>query len=128
MHEAKSAQIPHVTVWGTGKPRREFLHVDDLAAAAIHLLEWYTGEQHVNVGTGRDLTIEALAESIRNATGFGGRLVFDSTKPDGVSRKLLDISKLTALGWRPKIELSSGLAGVYQWYLSHGDVQGDRAG
>ncbi|MCY3622917.1 MAG: GDP-L-fucose synthase [Gammaproteobacteria bacterium] len=124
MHEAKSAQSPHVTIWGTGKPRREFLHVDDLAAAAIHLLEWYTGEQHVNIGTGRDLTIAALAESIRNVTGFEGRLVFDTTKPDGVARKLLDISKLTALGWRPKIELSSGLSGVYQWYLSHADVPG----
>jgi len=124
MHEAKSAQSPHVTVWGTGKPRREFLHVDDLAAAAIHLLEWYAGEQHVNVGTGRDTTIAALATSIRNVTGFEGQLVFDSTKPDGVSRKLLDISKLTALGWRPKIDLSSGLSGVYQWYLSHGDTPG----
>ena len=124
MHEAKSARSPHVTVWGTGKPRREFLHVDDLAAAAIHLLEKYTGEQHVNVGAGRDITIAALAESVRNVTGFEGQLVFDSTKPDGVSRKLLDISKLTALGWQPKIELSSGLAGVYQWYLSHGDVPG----
>ena len=124
MHEAKSAQSPDVTIWGTGKPRREFLHVDDLAAAAIHLLEWYTGEQHVNVGTGRDLTIAALAESISNVTGFEGQLVFDSTKPDGVARKLLDISKLTALGWQPKIELSSGLAGVYQWYLSHADMPG----
>ena len=118
MHEAKLAQSPQVNVWGTGKPKREFLHVDDLAAAAIHLLECYAGEQHVNVGTGRDLTIAALAESIRNVTGFEGQLVFDSTKPDGVLRKLLDISKLRALGWRPQIELSSGLAGVYQWYLS----------
>lgn len=117
MHEAKVAGRDEVVVWGTGAPRREFLHVDDLAAALVHLLEWYRDEVHVNVGVGSDVTIAELAEILKSVTGFRGRLVFDGSKPDGVARKLLDVSRLSATGWRPKIELREGLASVYQWFL-----------
>ena len=120
MHEAKVAGSDEVMVWGTGTPRREFLHVDDLAGALVHLLEWYDDEQHVNVGTGTDVTIADLAATLKDVTGFGGRLVFDRSKPDGVARKLLDVTRLTASGWRPKIELRDGLAGVYRWFLRYG--------
>ena len=119
MHEAKAAGNDEVVVWGSGTPRREFLHVDDLADALVHLLEWYDDEQHVNVGVGVDVTIAELAKTLKEVTGFRGRLVFDRSKPDGVARKLLDTSRITATGWEPKISLRDGLMGVYEWYLQH---------
>lgn len=120
MHEAKAADSNEVVVWGTGTPRREFLHVDDLADALVHLLEWYADEQHVNVGVGLDVTIAELSETLKEVTGFRGRLVFDRSKPDGVVRKLLDTSRIAATGWEPKIKLRDGLMGLYEWFLEHG--------
>ncbi len=116
MHAAKVAGADEVEIWGTGRPRREFLHVDDLADACVHLLKVYSGELHVNVGCGADLTIAELAETIRRVVGFDGRLRYDSARPDGTPRKLLDTSRLTALGWRPRIALEDGLADAYRWY------------
>jgi len=116
-HEAKLASAPEVVVWGTGSPRREFLHVDDLADAAIYLMLDYDGADIVNVGTGEDLTIGQLAAMVRDTVGYTGRIVFDTTKPDGTPRKLLDISRLRGLGWSPKIPLPEGLAQTYRWYV-----------
>jgi GDP-L-fucose synthase len=116
MHHARRSSADEVEIWGTGRPRREFLHVDDLADACIHLLEVYSAEEHVNVGCGEDLTIAELAETIRRVVGFEGRLRYNSDKPDGTPRKLLDTARLTALGWRPRIGLEDGLAGAYRWY------------
>jgi GDP-L-fucose synthase len=116
MHAAKVAGADEVEIWGTGRPRREFLHVDDLADACVHLLKVYSGELHVNVGCGADLTIAELAEAIRRVVGFGGRLRYDTSRPDGTPQKLLDTSRLTALGWRPRIALDDGLADAYRWY------------
>ena len=120
MHEAKAAGSDEVIVWGTGTPRREFLHVDDLADALVHLLERYAAEEHVNVGVGVDVTIAELSQTLKDVTGFHGRLVFDRSKPDGVARKLLDTSRIAAIGWQPKIKLRDGLMGVYEWFLEHG--------
>ena len=119
MHAAKVVGAPEVEVWGTGRPRREFLHVDDLADACAHLLEVYSDEAPINVGCGTDLTIAELAEMIGAAVGFAGKLRFDPERPDGTPQKLLDTSRLTALGWRPRIPLPKGLAQTYQWYLDH---------
>jgi GDP-L-fucose synthase len=116
MHAAKVAGADEVEIWGTGRPRRELLHVDDLADACIHLLEVYSGEMHINVGCGADQTIAELAETIRRVVGFGGRLRYNSERPDGTPQKLLDTSRLTALGWRPRIALEDGLADAYRWY------------
>ncbi|HSA83018.1 MAG TPA: GDP-L-fucose synthase [Geminicoccaceae bacterium] len=116
MHTAKAAGADEVEIWGTGRPRREFLHVDDLADACVHLLKVYSGEMQINVGSGADQTIAELAETIRRVVGFGGRLRYDSDRPDGTPQKLLDTSRLTALGWRPKIALEDGLADAYRWY------------
>jgi GDP-L-fucose synthase len=116
MHAAKVAGADEVEIWGTGRPRREFLHVDDLADACVHLLEVYSGEMHINVGCGADQTIAELAETIRRVVGFGGRLRYNSERPDGTPQKLLDTSRLTALGWRPRIALEDGLADAYRWY------------
>jgi GDP-L-fucose synthase len=116
MHAAKVAGADEVEIWGSGRPRREFLHVDDLADACVHLLEVYSDELHVNVGCGEDLTIAELAGKIRAVVGFQGRLRYDGGRPDGTPRKLLDTSRLTALGWRPKIGLEAGLADAYRWY------------
>jgi GDP-L-fucose synthase len=116
MHEAKTGGAAEVEIWGTGRPRREFLHVDDLADACVHLLKVYSGGLHINVGCGADQTIAELAEIIRRVVGFGGRLRFNSERPDGTPRKLLDTSRLTALGWRPRIALEQGLADAYRWY------------
>ena len=125
MHEAKVRGERAVTIWGTGSPRREFLHVDDLADAAIFLMERYDGEGHVNVGTGEDVTIRELAELLRSVVGFTGELVFDTEKPDGTPRKLLDVSRLRALGWQPSISLPDGLRHAYDWFCAaHGDVRG----
>src|SRR5882757_9355180 len=118
-HEAKMRGDEGVTVWGTGTPRREFLHVDDLADAIIHLMNGYENEQIINVGWGEDVTIRELAEMIAKTSGFQGRLVFDSTKPDGTPQKLLDTSRLTALGWKPKITLQTGIEQTYEWFKRH---------
>ena len=121
MHEGKTSGHEEVVVWGSGTPRREFLHVDDLADAAVHLMEVYAGEAPINVGTGRDITIAELAEMIKEVTGFPGRLTYDHTKPDGTPRKRLDVTRLTRLGWRAKIELRTGLANTYRWFLDTGN-------
>ncbi|WP_127360597.1 GDP-L-fucose synthase family protein [Actinacidiphila soli] len=112
-HEAKQEGAAEVTLWGSGTPRREFLHVDDLAAACALLLRSYDGDEPVNVGCGEDLTIRELAEAVRSVIGYGGRIAWDTSKPDGTPRKLLDISRLTALGWKPAVALREGIAAVY---------------
>jgi GDP-L-fucose synthase len=117
VHEAKMSSAKEVTVWGTGTPRREFLHVDDLAAACRFLVERYDSPDVINVGCGNDVTIRELAETICDVVGFTGDLAFDSTKPDGTPRKLLDSSRIAALGWRPRISLREGIASTYRWYL-----------
>jgi GDP-L-fucose synthase len=119
LHEARQRGDAQVTVWGTGTPRREFLHVDDLAAAVVHLMQVYEGENHLNVGCGSDVSIRELAELVAGVVGFTGRLEFDATKPDGTPRKLLDTSRVTALGWQPKIGLREGVAATYRWFLEH---------
>ena len=126
MHEAQAAGAPEVVVWGTGRPRREFLHVDDFARAALVLLERYDDAAPINVGTGTDVTIAKLAAAVRLATGYGGRLGFDASKPDGVPRKLLDTSRIGALGWRPRIALGDGLAATYRWYAARVAREGAR--
>jgi GDP-L-fucose synthase len=118
-HEAKVRGDDSVTVWGTGAPRREFLHVDDLADAILFLVQTYDAEALVNVGWGQDVTIRELAELVASVIGFGGSLLFDSTKPDGTPRKLLDISRLTSLGWHPQIPLERGIARTYEWFKAH---------
>ncbi len=118
-HEGKTAGAPTVTVWGTGTPRREFLHVDDLADAAVFLMERYDGAGIVNVGCGEDRTVAELAETVRAVTGYRGGIVFDTSKPDGAPRKWLDVSRLFALGWRPRISLEEGLASTYRWYVEN---------
>ena len=117
VHEAKQAGAGEVVVWGTGAPRREFLHVEDLAGACRFLLEHYDAPEIVNVGYGDDVSIRELAELICEVVGFGGKLTFDTTKPDGTPRKLLDSSKLHGLGWRPRIALREGIRQTYDWYL-----------
>ena len=119
VHEAKEAGATQVEVWGTGKPRREFLHVDDLADACVFLMQNYDGDGWVNVGWGRDETIAELADTIRRVVGFTGSLRFDSSKPDGTPRKLLDTTRLTALGWSPKIGLEAGIRSTYEWFLNN---------
>ena len=117
VHEAKLNGAREVVVWGSGKPRREFLHVDDMARANRFLLENYDSPEIVNVGCGEDVTIRQLAELICDVVGFEGELVFDSSKPDGTPRKLLDVTKIKALGWSPQISLRDGISQTYQWYL-----------
>lgn len=116
-HEAKLKGKGEVVVWGTGKPRREFLYVDDLADACVHLMNEYSGESHVNIGTGQDLEIIELANIIKDVVGFNGRVINDLSKPDGTPRKLLDISLLDSTGWRHKTSLRCGIEKVYRWYL-----------
>jgi|TARA_B110000902_G_C14286353_1_gene578949 GDP-L-fucose synthase len=115
-HEAKLADSESVSIWGTGNPRREFLHSDDLADAVLFLMENYNDSEIVNVGCGEDQTIRVLAETISEVVGYSGSLVFDSSRPDGTPQKMLDISKIRVLGWRPEITLKNGLKQVYQWY------------
>jgi GDP-L-fucose synthase len=117
VHEATLTGSPTVEVWGTGTPRREFLHADDLADAAVFVLREYTGEQHLNVGTGEDITIRELAELVADVVGWSGELLFDTSKPDGTPRKLLDVSRLSALGWRARIGLRDGIERAYRWYV-----------
>jgi GDP-L-fucose synthase len=123
-HEAKLRGDKEVVMWGTGTPRREFLHVDDLADAVVNLTQTYEGEDIVNIGVGEDISIRELAEMVRDITGFEGDIVNDTSKPDGTPRKLLDVSRLHALGWQAKIPLREGIAGTYRWFLEHqGDVR-----
>ena len=103
-------------MWGTGTPRREFLHVDDCADACVHLLKHYSGGEHVNVGSGEDVTIRELAELVCRVVGFEGRIVHDLSKPDGTPRKLMSADKLRALGWQPRIGLRDGVAATYAWF------------
>lgn len=120
-HEAKENGAPNVTLWGSGSPMREFLHVDDFADAAVFLMQKYDGSEIVNVGTGEDVTIKELAELIRDAVGYKGELLWDTEKPDGTPRKLLDVSRLHKLGWKHRIELQRGIKDTYQWYLDNID-------
>ena len=117
-HEAKEAGAKSVTIWGTGSPRREFLHVDDLADACVFLMQTYSSDEIVNVGWGRDISIAELAELMGSIVGFEGALEFDKSKPDGTPRKLLDTSRLTQLGWAPSISLEAGIRQTYDWYLA----------
>jgi GDP-L-fucose synthase len=120
-HEAKLAGTPAATVWGSGKVRREFLHVDDLADACVFVLKHYSDDGILNIGTGEDVTIAQFAALVARAVGYWGEFVFDTSKPDGTPRKLLDVSKLRALGWQASIDLASGLAGTYADFLASGD-------
>ena len=122
MHVAKSEGHDHVVLWGTGSVYREFLHVDDCADAIVFLMKYYNGASHVNIGTGKDLTIKKLAEIVKEVVGFTGKLVFDTSKPDGTPKKLLDVSKLHSLGWNHQIELKQGIQKTYKWFLSHQDI------
>jgi GDP-L-fucose synthase len=117
--DAKATGAAEVVLWGTGTPRREFLHVDDLADAAVHLMAAYDEEAPINVGTGEDLTIADLATLVARAVGYGGRVRFDPSYPDGTPRKLLDVSLLRAMGWRHRIELAEGIRNTYAWYLAN---------
>jgi len=119
VHEARQSGTPSVTMWGTGSPRREFLHVDDLAAAVLFLLEHYDSPDTINVGVGEDVTIRKLAELVTTTIGYDGGLDWDTSKPDGTPRKLLDVSRLRALGWSPEITLPEGLASTYAWFQKH---------
>lgn len=118
-HTAKVNGDQTVTIWGSGRPKREFLYVDDLADATIFLMENYTGEQFVNIGVGEDVSIKELAELIKNEVGFSGDLEFDTSKPDGTPRKLMDVSFVNSLGWKAKTSLEQGLLQTYQWYVEH---------
>lgn len=120
-HEAKINNEPTVTIWGSGTPMREFLHVDDLAAACFHLMQTYSGDQLVNIGTGVDVTIRELAETIQEVVGYEGELTFDATKPDGTPRKLTDVSRLHSLGYHHKINLKEGISMVYEEFASKYD-------
>ena len=127
-HEAKTTNSPAVVLWGTGKAMREFLHVDDMAAACVHVMnlskESYQSStepmlSHLNVGTGEDVTIRELAETIRQVVGYQGEITWDSSKPDGTPRKLMDANKLKSLGWQPQVVLAEGLANTYRWFVEH---------
>lgn len=118
-HEAKMASAPSVTVWGTGKPLREFLHVDDCARACVFLMDRYEEPDIVNIGTGSDIPIGELAALVKKVVGYTGEIVFDAAKPDGTPRKLVDVGRITALGWRPEIGLEEGVANAYQWFLNN---------
>lgn len=120
-HEAKLSNSERVQVWGTGTPRREFLHVDDLAAASVHLMNYYNDPQIVNVGVGQDISIAEVAQLVREIVGFKGEICYDSSKPDGTPRKLLDVNKLKQTGWEPKIGMKQGLESTYEWFLAHED-------
>jgi len=122
-HEAKTAGLSQVVVWGTGIPKREFLHVDDCAAACLFLMDQYDGSEIVNIGVGEDIAIRDLAELIKTVTGFTGDVVYDSSKPDGTPRKLIDTSKIRGLGWLPTTSLEQGVRSTYEWYLSHCERQ-----
>jgi GDP-L-fucose synthase len=118
-HEAKISSAPSVTLWGTGVPRREFLHVDDLASAACWAMETYDAAEHLNVGTGEDLTIAELAQKVAQVVGYTGQIRFDPARPDGTPRKLLDVSRIHSLGWRARIPLEEGIRSTYDWLCTH---------
>jgi GDP-L-fucose synthase len=118
-HEAKTSGAKEVSVWGTGKAKREFLHVNDLASACLFLMEHYNDSAIVNIGTGEDVTVKELAETIQKIVGFSGKIAWDTSKPDGTPRKLLDVSKLHALGWKHSVALKDGIASTYEWYTKN---------
>jgi len=118
-HEAKLAKTPQVAIWGTGTPRREFLHVNDLAEGVLHLLESPSPPDWINLGYGEDVTIRELAELVKEATGYQGEIVLDPSKPDGTPRKLMDSSRMAALGWKPRISLREGLKDAYADFLTN---------
>jgi GDP-L-fucose synthase len=119
VHEAKAASEKTVEIWGSGKPLREFLYVDDCADAIIYLLKHYSGNEHVNVGSGEETSIAALARTIADVIGYGGKFHYDKSKPDGMPRKLLDVARLSALGWSAQTSLTDGIRQTYAWYLEH---------
>lgn len=119
IHDAKEKSLQNVEIWGTGKPLREFLYVDDMADACVFLMENYNGEEHVNIGTGIEIAIGELANLIKDIVGYGGSLKFDNTKPDGTPRKLTDVSKLHELGWNHKVDLRDGIKLTYQWFKNN---------
>ena len=118
-HLAKVEKRPTMTLWGSGSPRREFLHSEDLAAACLMLLENYSSSEFINIGSGTDVTIKELAELVREAIGYDGEIVWDASQPDGTPRKLMDNSRIRALGWEPKISLPDGIRDAYKWFLEH---------
>ncbi|MBL8571947.1 MAG: GDP-L-fucose synthase [Phreatobacter sp.] len=118
-HEAKQRDDKQITIWGTGTPRREFLHVDDCADGLVHLLKTYSGHEHVNIGSGEDVTIRELAETVCEVVGFKGEIINDTSKPDGTPRKLMSADRLRALGWAPRMGLKKGIAHTYQWFLAN---------
>lgn len=121
--DAKKSNAPTVELWGTGKPLREFLYVDDMADACVYLLENYSGEQHVNIGTGKEISIKDLAEIVKETVGFEGEIVWNSDMPDGTPRKLMDVSKLHNIGWKEKVSLRDGIRMEYEWYLSQDEKE-----
>jgi len=118
-HEAKAAGAPNVSIWGSGTPFREFVHVDDVADASLFLMQRYEGWEPVNIGSGEELTIGELARLVKETVGFAGEIVFDTSKPDGTPRKLSDVGRIRGMGWRHRIPLAEGVKGVYQWYLAN---------
>ena len=125
MHTAKTQSAPEVSIWGSGKALREFMHVDDCADALIFLMTTYNDERLINVGTGQEVSIAELANKVRDMAGYSGRLVFDTTKPDGMPRKLLNSARILAMGWRPRIGLDDGLTETYRWFLDHTTIDRD---
>ena len=121
-HAATENGAPALSIWGSGKALREFMHVDDCADALVFLMQSYSESQLINVGTGQETTIRDLARTVAEVAGYNGRLVFDASKPDGMPRKLLDSSRMLAMGWRPRVELSEGLRETYRWFLSQRKV------
>jgi GDP-L-fucose synthase len=124
VHHAKLTSAPTIEIWGTGTPRREFLYVDDLADALIFMMKHYSGESHLNVGTGSDGTIRDLAELVAKVAGWKGEFVYDRSKPDGMPRKVMDVSKLTALGWTARTRLEDGFRSAYEWYVANAAARG----
>ena len=118
-HEAKVNEEPSVTVWGSGKPLREFLHVDDCAAACLYLMDHYDGEEIVNIGVGEDLTIAELADLVKRVVGYQGEIIYDASKPDGTPRKLVDVTRINGLGWRAGISLEDGVRETYEWFVKN---------
>jgi GDP-L-fucose synthase len=121
-HEAKVNGQPEVIIWGTGTPKREFLHVDDMADACVHLMENYNASdigEFVNIGVGKDISIKQLAETVKDIVGYKGKIVYDTSKPDGTPQKLLDVTKLHQLGWTADIPLEKGISKTYEWYVSN---------
>jgi GDP-L-fucose synthase len=116
-HEAKAANAPTVTCWGTGSPLRDFLYADDLARACVFLLENYSEEQFINIGAGKEVSVQELTETVKRVIGFAGEIVWDTTKPDGMPRKLMDSSRLLVLGWRPQVGLEAGVRLAYEDFL-----------